>query len=231
MIRWSETTAVFGGSFDPPHLGHREAVRGLFKDPGVARVLIIPAATPPHKPTATPSAQRLAMVRLNFASVPKAPYPPEVQIDEREIERARLNPDRPSYSFDTLSDLRRNFSSLACVIGTDQLEQLSTWHRFPEVLDLCHWIVLLRKPDGEARTLRAIAQLEASGVIKKDGDSWRIRHGSSVLKLVPTEAPAISSTKIREQIATTGAPAEGTLLPEVVTYLKQSKLYGTKGHV
>ncbi len=219
--RWSETTAVFGGTFDPPHLGHREAVAGLFKQPGVSRVLILPGPRPPHKAAFADVDDRIKMTQLAFADMP-------VSIDLRELKRAELNPGIPSYSFDTLNDLRREFRELAFVVGTDQLEKLSTWYRFPEVLGLCHWIVLARQETAAPYPI--LSQWEAGGLVRQDAGRWQIKAANAPrwIQVVPTEARAISSTKVRETLARSGSPPEGSLSLEVVDYLKQRGLYGMR---
>lgn len=228
---WHETTALFGGTFDPPHLGHREAVRGLFSAPGVKRVLVIPAATPPHKPVSTPVEDRVEMARLNFSATPRDPYPSDVLVDLREIWRAKIQ-GRPSYSYETLQELKRDIPDLAFVIGTDQLESLPQWYRFPEILELCHWIVLERKPDGAKRAEAVLKDWVASGLAQADErgagpGGFRLRGGKTWLKRVPTEAPPLSSTQLRETLARTGQAPEGALIPEVLAYLKQRRLYGS----
>ncbi|MCM2322077.1 MAG: nicotinate (nicotinamide) nucleotide adenylyltransferase [Oligoflexia bacterium] len=216
--RWHEVTAVFGGTFDPPHCGHLEAVRGLFRVPGVQRTLVIPSATPPQKPGFAPTEHRLEMTRRCFA-----PLAPDVTVDFREAERAVRNPERPSYTFDTLLELRRDLPRLAFVLGADQLARLPSWHRFPEILGLCHWIVLERKPDGGALAAPVLRQWLASGLLRPD---FTTREGTT-LQLFPTEAPLISSTAIRQQLARAGEPPNNLLPPEVVIYLKMHRLYGT----
>lgn len=217
--RWPEVTAVFGGRFDPPHLGHLEAVRGLLSIPGVRQVVILPSPTPAHKPAVASPAHRLEMTKLAF--------PKEMRIDLREFERSRTRPHEPTYSFDTLSEMKREFGdSLAFVIGTDQLKNLPNWHRFPDVLGLCHWIVLERKnsPVG----LKLLAEWEASGLAVRAGASqWQLKNGLTYLALVPTPAPAVSSTAIREGIARSGKPQDGQLVPSVYAYLKNQGLYGS----
>src|SRR3954447_18077682 len=94
--RWSEVTAVFGGRFDPPHLGHREAVRGLFERPGVSRVVILPSASPPHKPTWASAENRAEMASLNFQTFGFNKFPQAIETDRRELDRARLRPEIPS---------------------------------------------------------------------------------------------------------------------------------------
>jgi nicotinate-nucleotide adenylyltransferase len=223
-ISWSEVSAIFGGTFDPPHLGHRGAALGLLKNPGVREVVILPSATPPHKAAQTTAEERSEMARLGFPIDSMK----EFRLDLREIERATRT-GKPSYSYDTLVELRRELPKLAFVIGTDQLEGLSRWHRFPEVIELCHWIVLERKPEGQAAGRRALAEYEASGLLRRDKDHrWTTPKGMT-LTTVETAAPALSSTAIREEIARSGTPPPGSISPEIETYLKRHRLYGSRG--
>jgi nicotinate-nucleotide adenylyltransferase len=235
-VRWSEVTALFGGTFDPPHLGHRIAVAGLFSNPGVGRVRILPTPSPPHKPTIASTEDRLAMTRLAFGESRIHPLPGPVEIELCELERSRLHPGQPTYSFDSLTELRQRIPHLAFVIGTDQLHKLHTWHRFPEVLGLCHWIILERRNVSEASG-PVLTQWEASGLIRREGNGWRTteRLGGAAGSLpqggfllpVPTPAPALSSTAIRESLARSGNPPDEALLPEVLTHLMRRRIYGT----
>ena len=230
--RWSEVTALYGGTFDPPHLGHRMAVAGLFSEPGIARVRVILSPSPPHKPTVATTDDRTAMVRLGFGVNIKYPLTDSVTVDLCELERARLNPSRPTYTFDTLSELKQKIPHLAFVIGTDQLAKLNTWHRFPEVLGLSHWIILERR--GDAPAAASLAEYEASGLITRTnlggatGIHSLVKNGGTWLRVVQTPAPEISSTQIRESLARSGKPPEGSLLPEVEAYLMRRGIYGTR---
>jgi nicotinate-nucleotide adenylyltransferase len=215
---------------DPPHLGHREAVRGLFQHPGVRNVLVIPTASPPHKPVQATIEHRTQMTRINFSSTSRDPFPREVQVDEIEIKRAQRNPNQPSYSFDTLQELKRLHPHLAFVLGSDQLQRMHTWHRFPEILTLCHWIVLERKPNGSEHTQKTLQEWNASGLVENSQTHlWKIRNSSFSIQAVTTDAPPISSTQIRNEIAKTGAPPPSLLLPEVEGYLKLHSIYGISG--
>jgi nicotinate-nucleotide adenylyltransferase len=227
----SDVTALFGGGFDPPHLGHREAVRGLFGLPGVTRVWVIPSATPPHKPSHCPAEHRLAMASIGFQSTPQDPLPEEIEILSVEIDRARAT-GRPSYSYDTLQELKPRNSKLAFVIGADQLAALPTWYRFPEVLELTNWIVLERKPGGSELARKTLSEWESSQLIAKDRPTdqglptWKLRNPRNSLILAPTEAPALSSTAIRESLGRSGQAPAQSLLPEVLAYILRHKLYG-----
>jgi nicotinate-nucleotide adenylyltransferase len=230
--RWTECTALFGGRFDPPHLGHEEALRGLFEVPGVARVWVIPSGNPPHKVALAPDLARLEMARAAFLR-PSIGGP--VDVLPLEIERVR-NSGGSSYSWDTLLELKaQGAQNLAFVIGADQLKDLPRWHRFPEVLGLCHWIVLERKPEGPALIQEALSHLQGSGLIRQAPEASV--HGlpcfeftqapGQFLLICPTRAQAISSTELREKLACGHQPEELNLSNEVSLCLKRNRLYGT----
>lgn len=225
---WSEVTAYLGGAFDPPHIGHREAALGLIREPGVSKVWVIPSGTPPLKSRGTPPNLRLEMVRRGF--------PAEIGIEELEIRRTLdhgSTSDHPSYTFDTLTELRRKQPKLAFVVGADQLSKMHLWHRFPDLLRLSHWIVLARKPDGLHLARETLREWEASRLVEPIAGSnrplWRLQDSNHFLTLCETDAPALSSTQIREHIERTGNPPHASLTPEVAAYLKDHRLYGTSG--
>ena len=230
---WAEITAVFGGTFDPPHRGHLEAAKGLFEAPGVQRVLVLPTSSPPHKPCFTVAEHRIEMLRRCFAPILRS----NVEIDLTEINRSSRYPDQFNYSYDTLQELGQRLHGAgrsAFVIGADQLTQIASWYRFPEVLDLCHWIVLARKPGGLEIALEGMQKLSSSGLATKcPGDAagangtWQVGRKTSFLKIVTTRAPDLSSTQIREVLNRSGTAPEGSLVPEVEAYLKLHHLYGT----
>ncbi|MBS1961632.1 MAG: nicotinate-nicotinamide nucleotide adenylyltransferase [Bdellovibrionales bacterium] len=252
-VNWREQTAVFGGAFDPPHLGHREAVEGLLREPGVRRVIVLPAGNPPLKSTGTAAEHRLAMTKLNFARL-KEGLSMRVEIDEREVRRAIADPNaKPSYTIDTLQDLKRDVGpALAFVIGVDQIEALEKWHRVRELLGLCHWIAIEREDeatDAQTRMANGLKRLQALGLLRTTGNprEWETLGGTRLLS-VPTEARASSSTEIRRRFARGGnainphisslfigqngpeslpAPATENLHPDVESYLMAHHLYGT----
>ena len=233
-VDWSRVTAVLGGAFDPPHRGHRQVVQGLFLNPGIRDVCVVPSATPPDKTPRIPAEARLELTRLNFLEHDsETPIDGPVRVDPRELERARLS-GRPSYSFDTLQELKRETPHLAWVIGSDRLGTLPQWHRFPELLGLCHWLVLERKPasQSEAELEPVLRQWQGSGLIRPatgpgSDRRWVLPGGRTFLQVVPTPAQAVSSTQIRESLARTGQEPAGSLLPGVSDQLKRMKLYGT----
>ncbi|HEY3520242.1 MAG TPA: nicotinate-nucleotide adenylyltransferase [Rhodanobacteraceae bacterium] len=128
--------AIFGGTFDPVHLGHLraawEAAEALD-----AEVRLIPANVPPHRPRPIASAQqRAAILRAALAGQER------LKLDTRELDR-----DGPSYTFDTLASLRDEIGAqrpLVLLLGADAFALLPSWHRWRELFDLAHVGVLTR---------------------------------------------------------------------------------------
>lgn len=231
MIHWNECTALFGGRFDPPHLGHLAAIDGLFENPGVKEVWVLPTPTPRHKETQIPLEHRLAMAQRGLVDPFQKMGSKAVRMEMSEIERSLKQPHLPTYTYDTLQDLKRNNPKLAFVIGADQLESFTSWHRFQETLQLSHWIILGRQPHGLDSGHKILAQWEASGIIHKTKktDQWQISGSEKYLILCPTPARPISSTEIRTALARTGELPKDLLQDEVSAYLKLNKLYGIRG--
>lgn len=219
---------VFGGTFDPPHLGHLEAIQGVLQDPGFEHLWILPSGNPVGKsPTLSPS-QRLELSRLAFEGVR------HTEVLDTEVRWTESHPGESSTTWKILPELekRAHGQPLCWIIGTDQLESLHRWDQFPEVLSRLHWLVLERK--GSTREGGNLSHFQASGLIQPDPGvrsrsgrtGYRTRSGTSLL-VVPTEARAVSSTAIREALARTGKPPEGLLLPAIEARLKVGGLYGS----
>jgi nicotinate-nucleotide adenylyltransferase len=130
-------TGVFGGTFDPIHIGHlavAEAARDEFR---LRRVLFIPAAQPPHKPgrEISPVEDRFAMVKAAVAENPA------FEVSRLEIER-----EGPSYTVDTLSALcaADPADHLALILSAESYAEFTTWHEPRRILDLADLIVAPR---------------------------------------------------------------------------------------
>jgi nicotinate-nucleotide adenylyltransferase len=214
-ITFERHLAVFGGSFNPPHIGHKAAVEGLLRNPGVARVMVVPSLGTPLKTVTTPYSARLQMARLAFSDIA------EVSSIEEEL--------KVNFTFELLTALRSKHERLAFVIGTDQFQSLKSWSRFPDVLKLSDWIVLLRKPVTRIHesTLREFVS-QSILTATPDTQLWQITGSPRVLRFVETDAPEISSTRIRESFSlpnteTLNLPIE----PTVMDWIKRNHLYGT----
>lgn len=128
--------AVLGGTFDPVHLGHLrvawEAAEALDAD-----VRLMPAQVPPHRPPPVAKApQRVRLLQLALGGQDR------LTLDTRELDRPG-----PSYSFDTLQSLRAEFGdarALILLLGADAFAGLPSWHRWRELFELAHMVVLTR---------------------------------------------------------------------------------------
>jgi nicotinate-nucleotide adenylyltransferase len=121
---------VLGGSFDPIHSGHLALARAACDGLGLAQLLFIPAAQPWQKGVLTPGEQRAQMVELAIAG--------DLRMS---VDRCELVRGGPSYTIDTLRELRTRYGAevpLVLVIGADQMERFDTWHDWRSILGLVH---------------------------------------------------------------------------------------------
>jgi len=128
---------LFGGSFDPVHLGHLLVAQAACEEAGLDRLYFIPAAQSPFKPGASPApaSERLRLLRLALAGGNR------YEIDEQEVLRGGV-----SYSIDTVRDYARRFpdSKLFYLIGADHVGSLPKWRAEEELARLVEFIVIPR---------------------------------------------------------------------------------------
>lgn len=141
---------VFGGTFDPVHLGHLRPALELLEGLDLAELRFVPSAVPPHRDTPGRSAERrLALLRLAIGDQPG------FTVDERELAR----PGR-SYTVDTLASLRAEAGAqpLCLILGMDAFLGLPDWHRWRELLELAH-IVVAERPGWQRPRQGELAEL------------------------------------------------------------------------
>ena len=130
---------LYGGTFDPVHLGHL-AIAGAVADVFGNPVFLLPAADPPHRlPPGASARQRAAMLELASAGDPR------MRVDRRELSRHG-----PSYTVDTLAEVRAELggdTSIIWVMGIDSLQQLDTWHDWKRLFQLAH-VLGVERPTG-----------------------------------------------------------------------------------
>jgi len=143
------TAAVFGGAFDPPHLGHVALVRAALEHFGFKRLLVVPAGDPPHKDVATAAEIRAGLAELAFAGIPQV-----------EISRLELTPGGPRYTVDTLHRLRGSYDDLALLVGADQFADFLRWREPNRVLELATLAVANRPGYTDEESQRVLAALE-----------------------------------------------------------------------
>jgi len=208
-----KTLGLFGGTFDPVHNGHLRMALELKQRLALDEMRLLPCHQPPHRDRPLRSSEdRAAMVELAVADCDA------LSCDQRELQL-----DQPSYTIETLTQLRREVGaqvSLCWCVGMDSLVNLASWHRWQELLEVAHLVV----------TARPGWQLPQQGEVAQ----WLQRHQSTPQQLAQASAGAvvvcemsqldISATDIRQMIAV-GHSAQ-FLMPEVVwSYIQESDLY------
>lgn len=201
-----EILGIYGGTFSPPHLGHRKAAEVFLSDVKPDRLLIIPTFLPPHKaPSSADSPEhRLAMSRLCFGDLPRT------EISDIEIRR-----EGKSYTFDTVSALSKENREIYFLCGTDMLLSLDRWYRARELFSLCTFVLERRESDEATRLM-----------IDERIAFFRSEYGARI-KEIAIEPFEISSTIVRNA-AKAGASRAllATMVPDAVAeYMETHKLY------
>jgi nicotinate-nucleotide adenylyltransferase len=213
---------ILGGTFDPIHCGHLELAREVRAALDLQAVRLVPAGDPPHRaaPVAT-AAHRLEMVELAVADVPG------LEVDAREINR----PGR-SYTVPTLEELRIEAParSLALILGADAFLGLPTWHRWRELFDLAHVVVVARPGVAFDGTMPPILADEWTRRWQRDPAALTTAVAGAII-VQPISAHPISASAIRAQLArgAEGIAAVRGLLPAaVLAYIDRNQLYRSR---
>lgn len=204
---------ILGGTFDPIHYGHLKPAQQILQRIGLAEIRLMPSHIPPHKEgTHATSAQRAEMAQLACQDMPG------FSVDLRELER-----DDPSYTVVTLQALRASLpdTPICFMMGMDSFLAIKFWHRWEEILQLCHLIVSHR-PGFILGPQRVVSHL------LDDHQVWKFdelhQQNSGLIHLSLTDELDISSTQIRENIKA-GISNEGLLPESVAQYILQQGLY------
>jgi nicotinate-nucleotide adenylyltransferase len=205
---------ILGGTFDPVHFGHLRPALEVQEALALDEVRLVPCHIPPHRAEPHASgAQRLAMLEAAVRAHPA------LRVDSRELRRYG-----PSYTFDTLTSLREELgdAGLCLLMGMDAFADLTTWHRWHELIGLCHLVVMTR-PGAEVSSGGALGEFIRSHRV---GDAAALRgRPAGRLLFQPVTALAISASRIRRLLAEGLNPA--FLMPEaVIAFIYQEGLYG-----
>lgn len=197
-----ERVGLFGGTFDPPHVGHLILASEAKSQLELNRVLWTVTPDPPHKKdqSITSLEHRLAMVRLAIEDNPSF-----------ELSDVELNRPGPHYTIDTIKLLAEQNpdAEIVPIIGGDSLNDLPTWHQPKEILYAAHWVGVMRRP-GEETNLQALEE-ELPGI-------------SSKIHYVEAPLLEIASSEIRNRAAT-GKPFRYYLPEPVYEYIEKHHLY------
>ncbi|MDQ3230264.1 MAG: nicotinate-nicotinamide nucleotide adenylyltransferase [Pseudobdellovibrionaceae bacterium] len=213
----------YGGTFDPPHIGHQrvvERVRALFPNSQVW-ISVAPApagAGQQHKAPGASFEQRRDMCQLNFV---EAMTSGTAQLTDLE---ARLP--APNYTVQTLRHCQQNFPGerWALLIGQDQLEQFSTWREPSEILRMADLVVVSR---GEGQTLAQALQTLASKLgwhlDELEPERWRWQETGTCVYLLPGSVSDAASRDLRKDPSS--LQKKDWLVPEVAGYIQRHGIY------
>jgi nicotinate-nucleotide adenylyltransferase len=205
---------LFGGTFDPVHIGHLRTALELKNALALAEMRLMPSAQPPHRapPWASPK-QRMAMLQLGLAGEPG------LVADDRELHR-----DGPSYTVDSLIELRREVGPevpLCLCIGMDALLTVNQWYRWRELTDFAHIVVAVRPgwhlPDsGEVRDFVDEHRIHRSGELQATAAGGLLIREMTLLP--------VSATGIRQALQR--GESIRYLVPDgIIDYINQNQLY------
>jgi nicotinate-nucleotide adenylyltransferase len=205
---------IYGGTFDPVHIGHLRTAQEVLERLEIPDFRFLPAANPPHRETGVTEARhRLAMLQLATEGQPR------FSIDQREFHRAG-----PSYMVDTLRDLRSEApaSPLLLIIGQDSANSLDRWHRWSELFQLAHIVVMQRPDHAGAYSIELSREMKSRSVSSAQSLAGNT-HGS-VFGLEVTQL-SVSSSGIRKMMRTGHSPRY--LVPDrVLEYIRSERIYG-----
>lgn len=204
-----EKIGLFGGSFNPVHIGHLIMAQDAEVAFGLNRIFFIPAMIPPHKlsHTLVTPAQRIDMLRLALGE--RSTW----EVSDVEIQRGGI-----SYTIDTVRHFAALYreAELFFIIGGDTLPELPTWREINALLDLCSFVTMVRpgfEPDTLGRMMLSFGEAHRRGLRE------RVTTGHTI---------GVSSTEIRMKVAQK-QPIH-FLVPEAVAhYIRDHGLYQKEG--
>lgn len=192
---------LFGGTFDPPHIGHIELAKKVLADFNLSKIVFLPAGNPPHKQGVkkTDKLHRYEMIKMATEGISRF-----------EVSDFDIKNEKPNYSYITIDYFKKYYKDdeIFFIIGADSFRDLPLWKNYRELLTMCTFIVVPRPgvPEGDYYA-------------KYSGDE----PAPSVF-FVKDFSYDLSSTYLREKIAR-GEAVDADLPQGVLDYIKDNKLY------
>ena len=199
---------IYGGTFDPPHIGHVTAARAAMEVLGLDKLVLVPDAQPPHK--VLPEGSAAPRQRYDMAVLATAALGKRAEVSDMELRRSGV-----SYTADTLAALREQYpdDTLYLLMGSDMFLSLHNWRRPEAIMAMAHLAPFSREAEDESAAFAAqSARLERE-------------FGAQVTVVPNPQVVELSSTEVRAALAQGGG--EDLLPPPVWGYIRRERLYGT----
>lgn len=212
---------IFGGSFNPPHVGHLNSLQTVFKKVGLDKVIVVPAEQSPLKtPTDGPSSQhRLEMTRIAVQS-----WGSQYEVSDLEIKRGGS-----SYTIDTLTEFKKLYPTddLFLIFGADHFYQFENWKSPEKILDIASLIITSRPGFDLPTDEKDLPKFYQPMVEEMDFNYVELKSGKSIqfIRLNDVEA---SATHIRKLLRI-GKSVEKYIPLGVETYIRENSLYQNLG--
>lgn len=213
---------IMGGMFDPVHTGHLQLAQTALRTLQLDRLHLVPCAQPSHRSQASASPRhRKAMLDIAVAQERR------LVVDDREYKRGGV-----SYAVDTLKSFAEEFpdAALVYVQGWDSFNSLTTWHRWQELFLFAHVCAISRPgqklPSQHSPPGSAVAKLYKELILRQVGsvDALFSRRQGSIL-ILEELAVDVSSTQVREVLASENADMSINVCEGVDEYIRQHQLY------
>lgn len=200
MLNNMGLTAIFGGTFNPPHIGHYQMLKALDNRPEIEEIWLMPDRIPPHKVCdfLADDSDRIEMCRIIADDFSK------VRLCLAEFER-----EGKSYTYDTVTEFREKYPQreFTFVCGGDMLISFEKWYRYEELMKMLSFTVFRRTDTDNAEFDRKAAELSDMGM---------------KITVMSETITAVSSTYIRNN-----TQKSRELLPEnIYNYIKDGGIYG-----
>ena len=217
---------LFGGTFDPIHLGHLRAVKEVSERFGLSLTYLIPAALPPHKPhqVISPAGDRLEMMQLAVG-----------HLETFEISDIELRRTGPSYTIDTLKHFKSRSGAVDhtfhLIMGLDAFLEIDTWKAYLDIFKLVP-VIIMARPHGSTASVASPWQTVIEFIRQKISSSYRITdtgacHTDGELQpihFIDVSLLDISGTRIRDFIRQ-GRSIQFLVPEKVERYIRQQGLY------
>jgi nicotinate-nucleotide adenylyltransferase len=214
-----ERAGLFGGTFDPIHLGHLRAAEEIREELSLDRIIFIPASIPPHKHKThiTPPRHRLEMLKLAISENPS------FEICNYELKKKTM-----SYTVDTLRYMNTTYpdSEFYFIVGNELFSEIETWKEYKELFKLSNFTVITRPgySEGNSEKLLLALKNDFSYYKRKDNVISYREKNSKIIAFTKIRGLEISSTEIR-QYAMSGKSIKYLVPSAVENYILGNNIY------